>query len=106
MQKAGLQPNSGKNSNYVAVDETVIQLNDQRYWLYATVNPETNEFLHARPFPTQTTMLTKQFVEELREKRHIETSLFLVDFVPWLKAALFELELRFGHVLECRRTRV
>jgi len=46
VHKANLQPNSGKNPDHVAVDETVIRLNDERYWLYAAVDPETNELLH------------------------------------------------------------
>lgn len=106
VQKAGLHPNSGKNPNHVAIDETVIQLNDQRYWLYAAVDPETNEFLHVRLFPTRTTVLTKQFVEELREKHHVENAVFLVDGASWLKAALFELELRFQHVTHGNRNPV
>ena len=43
--KADLQPGSGRFPDHVAVDETVIQLNDERYWLYAAVDPETNELL-------------------------------------------------------------
>lgn len=31
VQKADLQPTDGKNPNHVALDETVIHLNDQRY---------------------------------------------------------------------------
>jgi len=31
VQEAGLQPAEGKNPDHVAVDETVIQINDQRY---------------------------------------------------------------------------
>jgi transposase-like protein len=31
VQKAGLQPTEGKSPDRVAVDETVIQINDQRY---------------------------------------------------------------------------
>jgi putative transposase len=106
VQKAGLQPTSGKKPNHVAVDETVIQLNDQRYWLYAAVDPETNEFLHVRLFPTRTIVLTKQFLEELREKHRVETAVFLVDGAPWLKAALFELGLRFQHVTHGNRNAV
>lgn len=33
VQKAELQPLDGANPDHVAVDETVIQLNDERYWL-------------------------------------------------------------------------
>ena len=38
--KKDLQPTDGADPNHVAVDETVIQLNDERYWLYAAVDPE------------------------------------------------------------------
>jgi len=33
VQKADLQPTDGANPNHVAVDETMIQLNSERYWL-------------------------------------------------------------------------
>jgi len=48
VQKANLQLRDGKRSNHIAVNETVIQLNDQRYWLYAAVDPDTNELLHTQ----------------------------------------------------------
>jgi transposase-like protein len=106
VQKASLQPTDGKSPNHVAVDETVIQLNDQRYWLYAAVDPETNEFLHVRLFPTRTIVLTKQFLQELAEKHDVADAMFLVDGAPWLQAALFELSLRFQHVTHGNRNAV
>lgn len=106
VQKAGLQPNSGKQPNHVALDETVIQLNDQRYWLYAAVDPETNAFLHVRLFPTRNLALTKTFLAELREKHRVETAKFLVDGAPWLQTALFEAGLRFHHVTHRNRNAV
>ena len=48
IQKADLQPTKGRNPNYVAVDETVIRVNDQRYWLFAAVDPDTNHLPHLR----------------------------------------------------------
>ena len=39
--KANLQPESGKNPDHVAVDETVIQLIDKKCWLYAVVDTGT-----------------------------------------------------------------
>lgn len=33
MQKTDLQPLDGANPDHVAVDETVIQRKDERYWL-------------------------------------------------------------------------
>ena len=37
VQKADLQPADGKHPDHVAVDETVIQLNNERFWLYAVL---------------------------------------------------------------------
>jgi len=106
VQKADLQPSDGKNPNHVAVDETVIQLNNQRYWLYAAVDPETNDFLHLKLYPTRTIVLTKQFLTELREKHRVSDAMFLVDGAPWLQAALFELNLRFQHETHGNRNSV
>ena len=44
VQKADLQPTGTRSSNYVAVDETVIQLGTERYWLYATVDPKPTNY--------------------------------------------------------------
>jgi putative transposase len=61
VQKADLQPSGGKAPNQVAVDETVIRINDQQYWLYAAADPHTNDLLHLRLFSTTTTALTEIF---------------------------------------------
>jgi len=37
VHKADLQPEDGQSPDYVAVDETVIRLNGQQYWLYAAL---------------------------------------------------------------------
>ena len=65
MQNADLQPTSDAAPDHTAVDETVIQANDERRWLYAAVDPETNEFLHVRIFSTRTTQLMVFFLREL-----------------------------------------
>ena len=128
MQKADLQPEGGKSPNHVALDETVIQLNNERYWpasatasttssvviqlnnerywLLAAVDPETNEFLHVRPHPACTIALTERFLRELREKHDIADALFLVDGAPWLQAALHRYNLRFQHVTHGNRNAV
>jgi putative transposase len=41
VQKADLQPSAGRAPNHVAVDETVIRVNDQQFWLYAAADPDT-----------------------------------------------------------------
>ncbi|MFC6716046.1 IS6 family transposase [Natrialbaceae archaeon GCM10025810] len=75
VQKAELQPEDGKSPDHVAVDETATQLTDDRYWLFAAVDPETKG-------------LTGIFLDELSEKHDVGDAVFLVDSADWLKAAL------------------
>jgi len=39
VQKADLQPEPGQSPNQVALDGTVIRVNDQHFWLYAAADP-------------------------------------------------------------------
>jgi transposase-like protein len=39
VHRADLQPEADQNPDLVAVDETVIRLNNEQYWLYAAVDP-------------------------------------------------------------------
>jgi len=95
VKKADLQPATDSAPNHVALDETVIQVNDQRRWLFAAVDPETNEILHARLFPTRNTELTVLFLRELKRKQNVDEATFLVDNAQHLKTALARLGLRF-----------
>ena len=79
VQKADLQPLDGADPDHVAVDETVIQLNDQQFWLYAAVDPQTNELLHTTLEPTTTTVLAHSFLTALSEKHDVSDAVFLVD---------------------------
>jgi len=97
VQKADLQPGSDAEPNHVAVDETVIQVNDQRHWLYAAVDPDTNKILHTRLFQTRTTQLTVLFLRELQQKQQIEQATFLVDGATHLASALDRLGLDFRY---------
>jgi transposase-like protein len=54
--------------DHVAVDETVIQRHDERYWLYAAVDPDTDRLLHVRLYPRRRQALTEIFRSELREE--------------------------------------
>jgi transposase-like protein len=87
VHKADLQPRSDQTPDHVAVDETVIQLKDKRYWLYAAVNPETNELLHTKLEPTRTNVLAYAFFAELREKHDGSDAVFLIDGSHSLKGA-------------------
>lgn len=79
VHKAELQPVSGKQPDHVAVDEIVIQLNNQQYWLYAAVDPDTNELLHKRLEPTTKNILARSFLAELAEKHGVVDAVFLID---------------------------
>jgi transposase-like protein len=87
VHKADLQPEDGQSPNHVAVDETVIQLGDQRYWLYAAVDPDTNELLHTKLEPTRTNVIAHAFFRELREKHDVDDAVFLIDGAVPLKDA-------------------
>jgi transposase-like protein len=79
VHKANLQPEDGRSPDHVAVDETVIRLNDDDYWLYAAVDPDTNEVLHTKLEPTTTKVLAHSFLTELNEKHDVSDAVFLVD---------------------------
>jgi transposase-like protein len=81
---------SRTQSDDFAINEIVIQVDDQRFWLYPAIDPETNAFPHVRLFPTRTTVLTNLILREHREKHDVKDSHILIDGTPWLKAALFE----------------
>lgn len=67
VQKTDLQPPSDAETNNIAVDETAIQLNNERHRLYSAVDRQTNELPHIRPFKVRTTERTMLFLRELRE---------------------------------------
>jgi putative transposase len=106
VQKVDLQPTGDTIPNQIAVDETVIRVNGEQYWLYAAVNPATNEFLHVRLFQSLTTQLTLLFLRELREKQQVEQATFLVDGAQHLQTALTRLGLRFQYVRHGNRNSV
>jgi len=95
VQKADVQPDSDAEPNHIAVDETVIRVNDERHWLYAAVEPTTNNILHVRLFQTRTTQLTLLFLRELQQQPQVEHATFLIDGAIHLASALDRLGLDF-----------
>jgi putative transposase len=87
VHKADLQPEDGYSPDHVAVDETVIQLNDEQYWLYAAVDPDTNKLLHTKLEPTRTNVIAHGFFAELCEKHDVDDAVFLIDGATPLKDA-------------------
>ena len=87
VHKAELQPEAGRSPDHVAVDETVIRLNDEQYWLYAAVNPGTNKLLHTTLEPTTNKVIAHAFFAELCEKHDVDDAAFLIDGSHSLKDA-------------------
>ncbi|MFC7210407.1 IS6 family transposase [Natronoarchaeum sp. GCM10025321] len=88
VQKADLQPSGGENLDRVAVDQKSIRINDEQYWLYTAVDPESNKILHSRLFPTYTVPIAREFLTELTEKHAVTDAVFLVDDADDLIAGL------------------
>jgi len=54
VQKADLQPATDASPDHVALDETVIRITGQQFWLYAAVNPtQTNSCIFGCLRPLQ-----------------------------------------------------
>ena len=106
MQKTNLQPADGANPDHIALDETANRINEQQFWLYAAVNPDTNKFLHVRLFTTTTTALTQQFLREFQQKHSVSDAVILVDYAQHLAAALRRAGLRFQTIRHGNRNAV
>lgn len=87
VNKADPQPEDGRAPNHVAVGETVIQLDDEWYRLYAALDSEVNGLPHTKLEPTRTRSLTYDFLADLREKHDGDDAVFLVDGTTPLKDA-------------------
>ena len=95
VHKADLQPISTVSADQLAVDEKVIRVNGDDHWLYGAVDPETNEILHLRLFPTTTKQTTRWFLAELHRRYQLDGVEFLVDDADYLVNVLDEGGYRF-----------
>jgi transposase-like protein len=84
VHKADLQPALTVTALQLAVDEKTIKINGHDYWLYAAVDPETNEFRHIRLFPTTTKETTRWFLADLHRRCQLNDVTFLVDAADYL----------------------
>ena len=103
VRRADLRHRDGQDPNRVAVDETVMRVNDQRYRLYAAVDPATNRPFHVHLFPTGTAGITEMVLAELRGKRLVDDAVFPVDGASGGQAVCHYLGLRSYHVTRERR---
>jgi len=72
VQKVALEPRGGRYPAQNALDETVIKVNGERFWLVAAMDPYTNVILHGKLYPARNTALIKMFLRELQVKHAID----------------------------------
>ena len=75
----------------------MIQLDDEYYWLYAAVDPESNELLHTALEPTTNNTFARSFFAELREKHGVDDAVFPIDRSHSLKDACNRYSLDFRY---------
>ncbi|MDB9278565.1 IS6 family transposase [Halorubrum ezzemoulense] len=97
VHNADLQSESGRSPNHVAVDETVIRLDDEHYWLYSAVDPETNDLLHTQLEPTINNALADRFFADLRDKHDVDDANIPVDGSASLQRARRKHDLDFRY---------
>jgi putative transposase len=95
VHKAELQPLSTVTADQPAVDEKMIRLYGQEFWLYGAVDPHTNEILHVRLFPTANKQTTRWFLTDLHRRYQLDNVVFLVDDADHLGLVLAEDGYRF-----------
>ena len=106
VHKADLQPISTVSADQLAVDEKVIRINGDDYWLYGAVDPETNEILQLRLFPTTTKQTTRWFLTQLHRRYRLGDIEFLVDDADYLVNVLDEDGYRFQMISHGNRNAI
>lgn len=106
VHKADIQPISTVSADQLAVDEKVIRINGDDYWLYGAVDPETNEILQLRLFQTTTKQTTRWFLDELHRRYQLSDVEFLVDDADYLVNVLAEDGYRFQMVSHGNRNAI
>jgi len=95
VHKADLQPISTVSEDQLAVEEKMIRLHGQQFWLYGAVDPQTNEILHVSLYPTANKQTTRWFLTELHRRYQLDNVEFLVDDADYLGSVLAEDGYRF-----------
>ena len=65
----------------------MIRIDDEQYWLYAAVDPDSDGVPHIKFETTRTNALAEIFVGELREEHVIDDAVFLLNDATPLKEA-------------------
>ena len=85
-----------KRRKLIAIDETVVKANGEKYYVYAAIDVERNELILMRVYPSRNYLTTKLFISEVLKYCENKPK-FVVDKAPWLIKALESLGLDFEH---------
>jgi transposase-like protein len=90
VHSAQLQPASSVSADQLAVDEKVIRLHGQQFWLDGAVDPHTNEIVALSLFPTTDHVTTRWFLDDLQQQCRLRDVTILVDGADHLIEVLEE----------------
>jgi len=89
VHKVELQPEASRCPGHVAVNETGVRLNDEQYWLYAAVDPETNELPHTALEPTINRGIAHNYLLNSARNTILTTPCFFQEFeIPFRRLYL------------------
>ena len=85
-----------KPRKLIAIDETVVKANGEKYYVYAAIDVERNELILMRVYPSRNYLTTKLFIMEVLKYCENKPK-FIVDKASWLIKALESLGLKYEH---------
>jgi len=56
VHKAYLEPRTGRAADHIVLDETVVKVNGERFWLVGAIDTDANVILHVRLYPSRKTV--------------------------------------------------
>ena len=106
MYRANLQPVASVLANQLAINEKMIRLHGQQFWLYGAVDPHTNEIVTLGFFPTTNRITTRWFLDDLHQQCWLRDVTVLVDGADYLIEVLAEDGYDYEHVPHGNRNAV
>ncbi|WP_457549957.1 DDE-type integrase/transposase/recombinase, partial [Archaeoglobus sp.] len=92
-----------KPRKLIAIDETVVKANGEKYYVYAAIDVERNELILTRVYPSRNYLTSKLFISEVLKYCENKPK-FVIDKAPWLIKALESLGLSYESVYSSPKT--
>jgi putative transposase len=97
VHKAELQPVSSVTADQLVINEKMIRLHGQQFWLYGAVGPHTNEIIALSLFPTTNGVTMRWFLEQPHRCCNLAEATILVDNTAYLTEVLLDDGYRFRY---------